>query len=169
MILHFTSKDIQGNARIENIPGTITVERDDRTTLFRYVPTATGFRLEHQGKVLETTVAFRRDTEIDISVNGHLVPLHCSDPRRSPGDVESRVEQGSRQIRAIMPGRVVRVFVRPGDAVVSGDSLLVLEAMKMENEVKATINGTVESVAVSSGASVERGELLISLVPNGHA
>lgn len=60
-----------------------------------------------------------------------------------------------------MPGTIVDVRVKSGDNVRSGDVLLVLEAMKMENEILAPVDGKVTDVRVSKGASVESGELLI--------
>jgi biotin carboxyl carrier protein len=66
-------------------------------------------------------------------------------------------------VRAQLPGRVVRVWVTPGDAVESGQRLLAIEAMKMENEVRAPRAGTVERVAAASGSSVELGDELVTI------
>jgi propionyl-CoA carboxylase alpha chain len=62
-----------------------------------------------------------------------------------------------------MPGMVVRVLVEPGAAVAQGQSLIVVEAMKMENELKAPGAGTVTKVHVLAGAKVEKGDLLVEL------
>ncbi len=64
-------------------------------------------------------------------------------------------------VAAAMPGRVLRVAVASGEAVTSGQSLLVLEAMKMENDVKAPRDGVVEAVAVAAGQAVNAGEVLV--------
>ncbi len=66
-------------------------------------------------------------------------------------------------LKAPMPGLVVRVLVAPGDAVAAGQGLVVVEAMKMENELKAAAAGTVAKVHVQAGARVERGALLVEL------
>ncbi|MEX1295178.1 MAG: biotin/lipoyl-containing protein [Candidatus Limnocylindrales bacterium] len=69
--------------------------------------------------------------------------------------------KGSDTIRAQIPGRVVRLWVAEGDVVEAGQRLLAIEAMKMENEIRAPHAGTVEHVAVEPGSSVElRDELL---------
>ncbi len=68
---------------------------------------------------------------------------------------------GSLEIRAIIPGRVVSVSVAPGDAVTAGMQLLVVEAMKMQNELRAPRDGAVEQVAVRPGATIEVGDLLV--------
>ena len=64
-------------------------------------------------------------------------------------------------VAAAMPGRVLRLLAVPGDAVCAGQPLLVLEAMKMENEVKAPRDGVVEAIAVTAGQAVSTGEILV--------
>jgi len=60
-----------------------------------------------------------------------------------------------------MPGKLVRVLVRPGDTVVARQPVVVVEAMKMENELRATRAGTVADVHAREGQSVEAGALLL--------
>ena len=62
-----------------------------------------------------------------------------------------------------MPGTILAVNVKAGDKVKAGDVLLILEAMKMENEIVAPQDGVVSRVAVTKGASVNTGDLLIAL------
>ena len=64
-------------------------------------------------------------------------------------------------LKAPMPGLVVRVQVQPGEKVAAGDPLVVLEAMKMENELKAGAPGVVKSVRVAPGEAVEKGQVLV--------
>ena len=66
-----------------------------------------------------------------------------------------------REVTAPMPGLVLRVEVAPGDEVAAGDTLLVLEAMKMENALKAPAEATVEAVEVARGQAVEKGAVLV--------
>lgn len=68
---------------------------------------------------------------------------------------------GMPQLKAPMPGLVVRVLVNPGQRVESGQGLVVLEAMKMENELRATGAGTVAGVRVAAGQAVEKGQVLL--------
>jgi pyruvate carboxylase subunit B len=62
-----------------------------------------------------------------------------------------------------MPGLIVRVNVKAGDKVHAGQGIVVMEAMKMENELRATAAGTVKSVEVVPGTAVEKGALLVAL------
>jgi pyruvate carboxylase subunit B len=70
---------------------------------------------------------------------------------------------GPAPLLAPMPGLIVRVNVGPGDTVEPGQGLVVMEAMKMENELRAGAAGTVKSVAVQPGTAVEKGAILIEL------
>lgn len=72
---------------------------------------------------------------------------------------------GQENLKAGMPGKVVKVFVKPGDTVKSGDPLLIMEAMKMENEMKASSDVTIEKIHVTEGSNIESGTLLISFKP----
>jgi biotin carboxyl carrier protein len=68
---------------------------------------------------------------------------------------------GPLQVRAIIPGKVVAVSVAAGDAVAAGQQLLVVEAMKMQNELRAPRDGTIERVGVAPGVTIEVGDLLM--------
>lgn len=70
---------------------------------------------------------------------------------------------GAVKVAAPMPGKILKVNVTAGQAVKKGDVLVVLEAMKMENEIQAPQDGTVASVDTSAGATVESGDVLVSL------
>ncbi|MFL5466154.1 MAG: biotin/lipoyl-containing protein [Gemmatimonadaceae bacterium] len=70
---------------------------------------------------------------------------------------------GPTPVRAPMPGLIVRVNVKPGDTVQAGQGVVVMEAMKMENELRSTSAGVVRSVEVAPGAAVEKGAILVSL------
>lgn len=66
-----------------------------------------------------------------------------------------------------MPGLVLRVEVEEGQTVAPGDGLVVLEAMKMENEIKAPVAGTVSAVHVGGGQAVDKGTVMIEVTPEG--
>ncbi|SHH50592.1 acetyl-CoA carboxylase biotin carboxyl carrier protein subunit [Tepidibacter thalassicus] len=66
-------------------------------------------------------------------------------------------------VKAPMPGTIVSVNVNEGDNVQAGEVLLILEAMKMENEIVAPINGKISSINISQGASVAAGDVLITI------
>ena len=81
----------------------------------------------------------------------------------SPKPAASAPAAGATVVSAPMPGTIMKINVKAGDAVKKGDVLCVLEAMKMENDIKAANDGTVAAVHTSQGASVNTGDALVSL------
>lgn len=84
-------------------------------------------------------------------------------PAAAPAPAAPAVPAGGEKITAPMPGTILAVNVANGSAVKKGDVLMILEAMKMENEIMAPCDGAVTSVAVTKGASVESGTLLCTI------
>ena len=104
--------------------------------------------------------------ELVVHVNGVAVPLSIVDRRHRrgrSGSGESGTDAQPKAIVAPMPGRIVRVLVQPGEAVQARQGLIVVEAMKMENELRAPRDGTVAEVRVREGASVEADAVLVVL------
>jgi 3-methylcrotonyl-CoA carboxylase alpha subunit len=105
----------------------------------------------------------------EVVVDGWRFEVELDDARRiSLRARASRAASAVGRVRRLevlsdLPGRVVRVAVAPGDTIVAGQELLVIEAMKMHNEVRATSPGTVARVAVAPGDAVELGDLLVLL------
>ena len=67
----------------------------------------------------------------------------------------------AKDLKAPMPGLVLDVLVKPGDSVKKGDSILVLEAMKMENNIKAAADAVIKKIAVRKGNAVEKNQVLV--------
>lgn len=99
---------------------------------------------------------------------GEVVEIEAMDERTR--HIAAMVGEGKRPagptaIKAPMPGLVVKILVSQGSVVEAGTGVLVLEAMKMENELKAVGPGVVAKVLVQEGQAVERGQLLVELAP----
>jgi biotin carboxyl carrier protein len=86
------------------------------------------------------------------------------DPRRALLAGAGGAGAGGGVLISPMPGKIVKLLVHPGDAVQEGQTLLVMEAMKMQNELKTSTTGTVSIVHVQEGATVETGAILITVV-----
>ena len=96
-----------------------------------------------------------------VDVNGASVPVVINGRLRSGDGAEAKGSKGSDRLVAPMPGKVVRVLVKAGDRVSVRQPLVVIEAMKMENELRASREGTVAEIHVAEGMSVEAGALLL--------
>lgn len=91
-------------------------------------------------------------------------PAPSPTPPAAPPRPSVPVNNGDGTVRAVMPGRIVRVNVSAGDSVTAGQAVLVMESMKMENTITATKDGTVRAVLVSEGDSVQHGQTLVEVV-----
>ena len=96
------------------------------------------------------------------------VPCRFHVARFEPGEAAGAAG-GRTAVHAVMPGRIVRLLVAVGARVRKGDPLLVLEAMKMQNELLSPIEGRVAEVLASEGDVVEAGRVLARLEPEGEA
>lgn len=97
----------------------------------------------------------RSDQGWDVTLLGTLHEAQVVDPRRKALRMAAGAGQGL--LKSSMPGRVVSVLAEVGQVVQKGEPVLVLEAMKMENEVKAPISGTVAEIFVQAGQAVDAG------------
>jgi biotin carboxyl carrier protein len=100
----------------------------------------------------------------EISVGGATLEIEIVDPLALKRRRREDESAGGGAIKALMPGRVVRIMVKAGDVVKKGSALLILEAMKMENEIQSPVNGTIETIFVEAGATVEGGADLVRIV-----
>jgi biotin carboxyl carrier protein len=99
----------------------------------------------------------------EISIGGATVTVDIIDPLTARRRGREDEIGSSGVVKALMPGRVVRVLVAKGDAVRKGAGLLILEAMKMENEITAPADGTVDEMFVETGQTVETGAELLHI------
>ncbi len=108
----------------------------------------------------------RLQTSYSITLNGHEYIIEVDDKRsfllKSLAEGK-KSSAGSAVLHSPMPGLVVKVEVQEGEEVKAGQGLIVLEAMKMENELKATGKGKVTAIHVLAGRKVEKGEKLITI------
>jgi len=101
----------------------------------------------------------RNEKSWDVDIYGTTHEVQVVDPRRKALRLAAGSDQGL--LKTSMPGRVVRILVKEGDAVAKGDPIIVVEAMKMENEMKAPTDGRIGKIHVAEGQAVEAGSALI--------
>ena len=100
--------------------------------------------------------------ELDVHVDGAVVQVVVG-ARRTRHVTWAGGPADARPLKVVapMPGKVIRVLVTAGETVVKGQGVVVIEAMKMENELRASCDGRVAEVSVESGGSVESGQVLV--------
>jgi len=108
----------------------------------------------------------RKAKEMSLRVNGQLYKISIKEPidqLLSNMGMDLKAMQKAEPIKAPMPGMVLKILVTPGQQINKGDGLVILEAMKMENILKATSPATVKAVRVNERTAVEKGTVLIEL------
>jgi biotin carboxyl carrier protein len=112
------------------------------------------------GRVVDAAVTERPSGDVLVQLP-HVDVAVVVDGRRSRRTRSEAGGAGVQRVTAPMPGRVVRILVSPGDEVGAGQAVVVIEAMKMENELKVLRAGRVREVLVTAVSSVEAGRLLV--------
>jgi len=100
-------------------------------------------------------------TKAEIVVNGRAFAVEVFDPREMRARKSAGAAEGRQNIVAMMPGKVVRMLAAQGDTVEAGQGLIVVEAMKMQNEMKSPKAGRVVEVKTQADATVAAGEVLM--------
>jgi len=98
--------------------------------------------------------------DLHLWVGSTRFAVELRDPRSLRGRSRAADDQGPKKITAPMPGKVVRLLLREGDAVEAGAGVAVVEAMKMQNEIKSPKKGTVQKILVAEGTPVNAGDVL---------
>lgn len=116
------------------------------------------FLLKHNNQIHQIYVA----PSGLVNIGNHQIDIKLVDPRklRNSGDSEASLE-GKVEIKTAMPGKIVRILVEDGAEVKHGDGVIVVEAMKMQNEMKSPKDGVIKLIRVKVGDTVNAGEVLL--------
>ena len=127
------------------------------------------YHVLHEGRSYNAEIVSADYTTKDIvlKINGQRVELHAKDRfdlLLERLGMSNAAATKVNELKAPMPGLIVDIRVQPGQAVLKGDPLLVLEAMKMENILKAPTDGTVNSIKVTLRDNVQKGQVLVQFL-----
>jgi biotin carboxyl carrier protein len=130
-----------GSASVEEVmPGVFSVLLNDRSVLVHVAPHPQGF-------------------EVSAGLDHYFIAL--ADPRDKAVNSKKSGAEGPVELRAQMPGKIIKLLAEEGSLVVSGQGLIVVEAMKMQNEVKSPKDGTLTRIHVAEGGTVSAGDPLL--------
>ncbi|HEX8354204.1 MAG TPA: biotin/lipoyl-containing protein [Pyrinomonadaceae bacterium] len=121
------------------------------------------YLLIHEGRVYGCRVGAEPGVgrgSLRVSVGAREYGVALTDPKHLRGAAAAGEQGGRAQIKAPMPGKVVRVLVEAGQAVEAGQPVVVVEAMKMQNELKSPKSGVVSELRVEPGSTVNAGDVL---------
>ncbi len=142
-LVHFSLLDRSGSASIVEVePGVFSVLMDGVSYLAQSSGTGSARTVDVEGSVFD---------------------IEITDPRAPRRKTGAMAGEGRQTIVAPMPGKIVRLLVSAGDSVEPGQGIVVMEAMKMQNELKALRAGVVTAIPVAEGATVSAGEVLASI------
>ena len=119
------------------------------------------FSILLNGKSCELRVTPQAEGALKIQSAHAEFTAQVVDPRELRGRHGATDVEGRQQIVAPMPGKIVRILVKAGESVESGQGLLVVEAMKMQNEIRSPKSGNVEKIAAKEGDAVNSGDVLL--------
>ena len=152
-------------------PSGVVVTLDGRKARWDVVPTPGGGLsvLRADSRHAEAVPRRSEDGRVNVRLGAELGPVELLDEltARARAVAGTGAVRGSGDVKAAIPGRVLRVLAAPGDAVAQGQPLVVLEAMKMENDVRSPRAGVVRSVEVAAGQPVGAGQVLMKLEAAG--
>jgi len=150
---------------VRDLPsGALEVRVDGRCVDVDVVAIGSQLSVRIDGKVVDLTTE-GEPPDLGAIASGQRAYVRVESERQRAADAAKKGGRGPREKVAVspMPGRIVKVLVQKGDEVEVGQPLLVMEAMKMENEVRAKAAGAVAEVHVTPGAAVEANATLVTL------
>jgi biotin carboxyl carrier protein len=164
MKLHATIADYQTDVQIQRHGSRVFAEIDGRRyTLEVHESGPNGYLLISQGRVFNCSVEGRPESgkKVEVIASTHTYTVTLTDPRRLHSAAPAIAHgNDAALIIASMPGKVVRVLAEVGARVAAGDGIIVVEAMKMQNEMKSPKAGTVVALNTKTGATVNGGDVL---------
>lgn len=122
------------------------------------------FLIKNANKVSQVFVSPKAGSgsEFGVTIHGQELDVEIIDPKRLRGaGGGDELSEGTAEIKTAMPGKVVRILVEKGVEVAKGDGIIVVEAMKMQNELKSPKDGTVKEIRAAEGQTVNAGEVLV--------
>jgi len=163
MKFHAELGDNTHEIEIKREDGKVFARVDDREYELEVSEPEPGVYLfKHDGKIIEASVSTGDPTQVRIGPNELEVKL--IDPKRLRGSGKGHEHgDGLAEIKTAMPGKVVAILQAVGASVEKGDGVLVVEAMKMQNELKSPKDGVIKEIRVTEGAAVSAGDILATI------
>ena len=163
MKFHAELGDNNHEIEIKREDGKVFARVDDREYELEVSEPEPGvYLLKHDGKIFEASV--RPGDLTHVRIGAAELELKLIDPKRLRGSgVGHEHGDGLAEIKTAMPGKVVAILQSVGASVEKGDGVMVVEAMKMQNELKSPKDGVIKEIRVAEGAAVSAGDILATI------
>lgn len=150
------------DVEFDRVGDAVTATVDGRSYVLEVSePEPNVFLFKNENKITEVDVSPVSQGIIETRVGPHEFQVKLIDPKRLRGTAtDDAAVDGRAEIRTAMPGKVVRVVAAVGDEVEKGDGIIVVEAMKMQNELRSPKAGTVREIRFDEGTTVNSGDIL---------
>jgi biotin carboxyl carrier protein len=160
MKFHADVGDQKHEVEIRREGGKIFAQIDDRKYELEVSEPESGVYLfKHDGRIFEASVSNGH-----VRIGGNEFDVRLVDPKRlRGGGADADHGHGIVEVKTAMPGKVVRILVEAGATVEKGDGVVIVEAMKMQNELKSPKAGVVKDVRAREGATVGAGDILATI------
>jgi biotin carboxyl carrier protein len=166
MKFHAELGDENHEVEIKREDGKVFARIDDRDYELEVSEPEPGVYLfKHDGKIVEASVSPERAGNLtQVRIGRTELEVKLIDPKRLRGSGSDHEHgDGLAEIKTAMPGKVVSILLTVGSTVEKGDGVLVVEAMKMQNELKSPKAGVIKEIRVTEGAAVSAGDILATI------
>ena len=161
-ILDYQNQNYSIKLSFDDIKNTCTIDIDGTELKDIHVQQLQhGCMFIHQHRVYTLYLIKQSKQNFELDINGNTVHCAIYNPKQQTAQHQANSNGHDTKLMADMPGRVVKILVKEGQDVDLGDPLLVLEAMKMENELKSAGKVTIHKIHVHEGDSIDSGQTLI--------
>ncbi len=156
--------DEKHEIEIKHVDGKVFAAVDGRAYELKVSePEPNVYLLKDDGMVFQAFVSPQQKAgdPFQVQIGRHSLDIKLFDPKRLRGSGrDAELGDGAADIKTAMPGKVVRILVEKGAAIEKGDGVLVVEAMKMQNELKSPKAGIVKEIRIEEGSTVSAGDVL---------
>jgi biotin carboxyl carrier protein len=159
--LEATPSGASARLEVREKDGVYSVRIGEKTLVLDWVSAGAGFASIHDGARSVDAAIERTPAGFAVVFDGKRFDVNLQEAARGAALGERTGAAGPSRLIAPMPGKIVKILVAPGEAVTAAQGLIAMEAMKMENELKAPRAGVVADVKVAEGQAVETGALLV--------
>lgn len=158
---------VNGNKKEVKIINDSKVLIDDKENTCELITLdSNSFLFNFNKKIYKISASSNIGSEFSILINGISFTVTANTPLEEKANAilaQHIVVKHKTDVKAPMPGMILKIKKKPGDSIVHGETLIILEAMKMENDLKSPTTGIVKEIFINEGNKVEKGSLLLSI------